>query len=310
MKRSAALAAAIAALLAGCGLGSGKGADGVSVVVTRDFGVRTVGSARVAKTPGSETVMRFLQRKFTVRTRYGGGFVQAIDGLSGGSEGGRPVDWFYYVNGIEADQGAAATKLHAGDRVWWDRHDWGAARGVPAVVGSFPEPFRSGAGGKRLPTQIACTDDAGAACAEAKSRLAAVGVKIASSAFGTGGGTETLRVLVGPWSSLRADPVARRIELGPGTSGVFATFSGEGRRLTVLDDRGRDGASLGAGGGLVAATRLRDQQPTWVVTGTDAAGALAAARALRENVLRNRFALAVEGSSSLPVPVGPEGPVS
>ena len=310
MKRSATLAAALAALLAGCGLGSGKGADGVSVVVTRDFGVRSVGSARVAKTPGSETVMRFLQRKFTVRTRYGGGFVQAIDGLSGGEEGGRPVDWFYYVNGIEADQGAAATKLHAGDRVWWDRHDWGAARGVPAVVGSFPEPFRSGAGGKRLPTQIACTDDAGAACGEAKSRLAAVGVKIASSAFGTGGGTETLRVLVGPWSSLRADPVARRIEQGPGTSGVFATFSGEGRRLTVLDDRGRGGARLGAGGGLVAATRLRDQQPTWVVTGTDAAGALAAARALRENVLRNRFALAVEGSRSLPVPVGPEGPVS
>jgi hypothetical protein len=308
--RSARLAVALAALLAGCGLGSGKGAEGVSVVVTRDFGVRSVGSARVAKTPGSETVMRFLQRKFTVRTRYGGGFVQAIDGLSGGSEGGRPVDWFYYVNGIEADQGAAATKLHAGDRVWWDRHDWGAARGVPAVVGSFPEPFRSGAEGKRLPTQIACTDDAGAACAEAKSRLAAVGIKIASSAFGTGGGTETLRVLVGPWSSLRADPVARRIEQGPGTSGVFATFSGEGRRLTVLDDRGRGGARLGAGGGLVAATRLREQQPTWVVTGTDAAGALAAARALRENVLRNRFALAVEGSSSLPVPVGPEGPVS
>jgi hypothetical protein len=310
VKRSALLAAALAALLAGCGPGSGKGADGVSVVVTRDFGVRKVGSARVARTPGSETVMRFLQRKFTVRTRYGGGFVQAIDGLSGGYEGGRQVDWFYYVNGIEADKGAAATKLHAGDRVWWDRHDWGAARGVPAVVGSFPEPFRSGAEGKRLPTQIACTDDAGAACSEAKSRLAAVGVKIASSAFGTGGGTETLRVLVGPWSSLRADPVARRIEQGPGTSGVFATFSGGGRRLTVLDDRGRRGASLGAGGGLVAATRLRDQQPTWVVTGTDAAGTLAAARALREGRLRNRFALAVEGSSALPVPVGPEGAVS
>jgi hypothetical protein len=310
VRRSATLAVALTALLAGCGLGSGKGTKGVSVVVTRDFGVRTVGSARVAQTPGSETVMRFLQRKFTVRTRYGGGFVQAIDGLSGGYESGRPLDWFYYVNGIEADKGAAATRLHAGDRVWWDRHDWGAARGVPAVVGSFPEPFRSGAGGKRLPTQIACTDDAGAACAEAKSRLAAVGVKIASSAFGTGGGTETLRVLVGPWSSLRADPVARRIEQGPGTSGVFATFADEGRRLRVLDDRGRGGAGLGAGGGLVAATRLREQQPTWVVTGTDAAGTLAAARALREDSLRNRFALAVEGSSSLPVPVGPKGAVS
>jgi Domain of unknown function (DUF4430) len=306
--RAALVLAVLASVaFAGCGLGSGKGADGVSVVVTRDYGERTVGSAGVAKTPGSETVMRFLERKFKVQTRYGGGFVQSIDGLAGGYDGGRPVDWFYYVNGIEAAKGAAATRLHAGDRVWWDRHDWGAARGVPAVVGSFPEPFRSGAEGKRLPLQVACTDDAGPACEEAERRLVAVGVKAGSSAFGTGGGTETLRVLVGPWKSLRADPVSRRIEQGPGTSGVFARFSSDGRHLTVLDDRGRRGASLGAGAGLVAATRLREQQPTWVVTGTDAAGTLAAARALREGALRNRFAVAVEDSRTLPVPVGNEG---
>lgn len=302
------LATALACLLAsGCGLGSGKGADGVSIVVTRDFGERTVGSARVDKTPGSETVMRFLERRFKVRTRYGGGFVQSIDGLSGGVDAGRPVDWFYYVNGIEADQGAAASKLHAGDRVWWDRHDWGAAHGVPAVIGSFPEPFLSGTQGKRLPTQIACTDDAGQACDVAKDRLAAVGVKAGSSAFGTGGGTETLRVLVGPWRSLRADRVVRRIEQGPQHSGVFATFTSDGSTLRLLDGRGRTGAPLGAGAGLVAATRLRDQQPTWVVTGTDAAGALAAARALREDALRNRFALALRGSSALPVPAGAAG---
>ena len=297
-------------LLAGCGLGSGEGASGVSVSVTRDFGERQVGSAKAEETKGSETVMRFLERSFRVRTRYGGGFVQSIDGLSGGSEGGRPVDWFYYVNGIEASKGAAATKLHGGDRVWWDRHDWGAARAVPAVVGSFPEPFRSGREGKRLPTQISCTDDAGAACAEAKRRLAASGVRITSSAFGTGGGPQLLRVLIGPWRSVRADPVARRIERGPGTSGVYARFTGQGSELVVLDGRGRPGASLRAGAGLVAATRLRDQQPTWVVTGTDAAGALAAARALREDVLRNRFALALADTRSLPAPVGPEGQAS
>jgi Domain of unknown function (DUF4430) len=295
---------ALALTLAGCGLGSGEGASGVSVTVTRDFGERTVGSAHADKTKGGETVMRFLERRFDVRTRYGGGFVQAIDGLSGGYEGGRPVDWFYYVNGIEAGKGAAATKLHQGDRVWWDRHDWGAARGVPAVVGSFPEPFVSGSQGKRLPTRISCTADAGAACAEAKRRLAAVGVRIGSSAFGTTGGEKLLRVLIGPWRSLRTDEVARRIERGPGTSGVYARFSGGG--LVVLDDRGRRGATLRSGAGLVAATRLRDQTPTWVVTGTDAAGTLAAARALREVRLRNRFALAVQDARSLPVPVGPE----
>ena len=45
--------------------------------------------------------MRLLQRNFDVKTRYGGGFVQQIDGVAGGREGGRRVDWFYYVNGIE-----------------------------------------------------------------------------------------------------------------------------------------------------------------------------------------------------------------
>ena len=93
---------------------------------------------------------------------------------------------------------------------------------------------------------------------------------------------------------------------------MFATLSSATvARLTVLDARGRGGAPLGAGGGLVAATRLRDEQPTWVVTGTDAAGVAAAARALREGALRNRFALAVEGSTlASRSPVGPEGPVS
>jgi hypothetical protein len=293
---------AVAAVAAGCGLGAGEGTRGVSVTVTRDFGARSLGSARAEETPGEDTVMRFLQRRFDVRTRFGGGFVQAIDGLAGGREAGRPVDWFYYVNGIEASRGAAATRLHGGDRVWWDRHDWGTAAAVPAVVGSFPEPFRSGAQGKRLPVRLACLPAAQAACQEAQRRLAAVGAKPGSGTLGTPGGPEVLRVLVGPWAGLRADPVARRIERGPATSGVFARFAAGGRRLLLLDSRGRARASLARGAGLVAATRLREQQPTWVVTGTDAAGALAAARSLTSRALRSRFALALSGGRPLRVP--------
>ena len=51
--------------------------------------------------------MRLLQSKYDVKTRYGGGFVQAIDGARGREGDGRRVDWFYYVNGIEAPVGAA-----------------------------------------------------------------------------------------------------------------------------------------------------------------------------------------------------------
>ena len=62
---------------------------------------------------------------------------------------------------------------------------------------------------------------------------------------------------------------------------------------------------LGAGTGLIAATGEHEQQTTWVVTGTDAAGMLAAARALDAGTLSHRFALAVGPSLTLPLPVVP-----
>ena len=295
------IACALAAALAGCGVGAGEGADGISITVTRDYGAATLGTARAEKAPGGETVMRFLQRRFEVETRYGGGFVQSIDGLSAGREAGRPQDWFYYVNGIEAGEGAAATKLRAGDRVWWDRHDWSAAMRVPAVVGSFPEPFRSGTAGKRFPVQVVCSDGAGSACDEVKRRLSDAGIDFGAAAFGSPPGELTLRVVVGPWRELRSDLVAGRLEQGPGATGVFARPARD--RIALLDDRGRTTRTLRAGGGLVAATRLRDKSPTWVLTGTDAAGTLAAARSLSERTLRNRFALAQDGHRAIALPV-------
>src|SRR5947199_9924349 len=137
MCRRSPLAALVAAVLAagaaGCGLGPGAGTSNVSVTVTRNFGGRQVGRATEGRVPGSETVMRMLERSFRVRTRYGGGFVQSINGLSGDSA---RRDWFYYVNGIQAPAGAAATAVHRGDRIWWDLHDWTATETIPAVVGS------------------------------------------------------------------------------------------------------------------------------------------------------------------------------
>ena len=50
--------------------------------------------------------MRFLVRGRKVDTRYGGRFVQAIDGLSGAGDSGRS-DWFFFVNGIWSEEGAA-----------------------------------------------------------------------------------------------------------------------------------------------------------------------------------------------------------
>ena len=52
-------------------------------------------------------MIRFLDREADITTRYGGGFVQSIDGLAGAGAGGRRYDWFFYVNGIESPVGAA-----------------------------------------------------------------------------------------------------------------------------------------------------------------------------------------------------------
>jgi hypothetical protein len=299
----AAAALCAAALVAsGCGFGAGKGSADVRVTVTTDFGGRRVGAATTSKTPGGETVMRFLQRNFRVQTRYGGGFVQAIDGLSG-SRVGEQLDWFYYVNGIEASVGAAAMRLHPGDRVWWDRHDWTAAMRVPAVVGSFPEPFRSGSGGKRFPVRIECVRVGGAACTTTRDRLRAAGVDDAAVA-GAGGtaGKDVLRLLVGPWRVIRADPALQQLQRGPSASGVYVRPSASGGSVALLNASGRPAGTLAPGSGLIAATRIGDQQPTWAITGVDDAGALAAARALTPASLHDRFAAAVSGGAVRSVP--------
>src|ERR1035437_8680075 len=254
--------------VAGCGLGAGPTPSAVQLTVTRDFGRRTLAHTGALKLRGQETAMSLLMRNYTVATRFGGGFVQSVDGLAGGQEGGAPVDWFYYDNGVEATKGAAATDVHAGDRVWWDRHDWSQTPDVPAVVGSFPEPFLDGLAGKRLPGRIECESVTGYACRTVTARLRAAGVPAAVAALGSVGGPLPLRVLVGRWASIGADAGAVTVERGPRVRGVYARFSSDGRTLTPLDQDGRAQTPLSAGAGLIAAVRHAEDAPVWLVTGT------------------------------------------
>jgi hypothetical protein len=299
------LALAAQAALAGCGLGPGRAPTGVRLTVTRDFGARVLLPTRAPKVRGQETVMSLLARNAKITTRYGGGFVEAIDGLSGGSEAGEPIDWFYYVNGVEATKGAAETNVHRGDAIWWDRHDWSQADTVPAVVGSFPEPFLSGIGGKRLPVRVECVQPLAEACQTARRRLRSVSVPAAVAAMSSGYSPHTLRLVVGLFSAISADPSARRLEQGPRSSGVYARFAPNGASLTLLDAHGRATRTLGAGAGFVAATRRGDDAPVWLVTGTDPTGLQRAAEALDEASLRDHFALVLpSGENALAVPEG------
>ncbi len=292
------LSAALAT--AGCGLGPGEDVGSVDLTVTRDYGAVPVLHRQLDDLTESDTVMRALEGSAEISTRYGGGFVQSIEGLEAQESVSGSLDWLYYVNGVEATVGAADYRLRGGESVWWDYHDWSAvAGGVPAVVGSWPQPFLDGYDGRRHPVAVECLGG-GAACGTARERLESAGVAVAS-----GSPDEAIRVLVGPWARLRDDPAAAQIEDGPRTSGVFADFRSQGGDY-VLRGYGEDGEaelSFGATAGLVAATRRFDAPPVWVVSGSSAAGVQAAAGLLGTADLSDRYAVAVEAGERTPLPV-------
>jgi hypothetical protein len=305
---SALLCAALAT--AGCGLGPGAEVGEVDLTVTREYGAVPVLDTSVSANE-SDTVMRVLEGEADISTRYGGGFVHAIDGVAEGQRDGDPYDWFFYVDGVESPIGAAEYDLGGGERIWWDYRDWAATNHVPAVVGSWPAPFSDGVEGERYPVAVEC-EGGGVACEETREALEREGVKVA-----VGEPEKELRILVGPWARVREDPAARAIEAGPAESGVFADFEASSLRsdtsevldrnldeLVALDEGGERAQRLGINAGLLAATSRFGGLPVWVVTGGTPEAVRAAAEALDAEHLRDHYAVAIENGKTTPLPLG------
>lgn len=270
-------------VLAGCGASQTASSDEIALKVTRDFGEEQLISLQHEPVPPAGGLARIFQRYPNTR----------------GSQS-------LFVNGILADKPAAELTVHGGDQVWLDQHVAGAAPRIPAVVGAFPEPFLHGSDGKRLPVRVECDEPRAGSCAMVADRLVKLGAVAGRSVIGRSAADDTLRILVAPWARLRGREFeADSIDEGPQSSGVYARFGDSARRLIVLDSAGRPARTLGAGTGLIAATREKDRQPVWFVTGTDAAGVASAARAFEQSVLLDRFALAI--SDDLPVAVPQPG---
>ncbi len=296
-------AALLPVIVAGCGLGPGESADGEAELrVTRDYGSEVLLDAAEDDPAESDTVMRVLDRETDLETRFGGGFVQSIDGIEGDTENGRSLDWFFYVNGIESSAGAAEVAMRPGDRIWWDYRDWTEAMRVPAVVGSFPEPFaQESQAGEPEPVRVECAGDQ-KACDEVEASLDDAGAEADGVGFPARVGA-AIRVLVGPWEELRTEPTAGLLDAGPAQSGVFAAFEREGQawELSVLDVAGGEADRLSSGG-LIAAMRPGEAPPVWLVTGTDDDAVDVAAGALNERDLRDRYAVAVTEGGARPAP--------
>jgi Domain of unknown function (DUF4430) len=294
----------VALVAAGCGLGAGADVGSVDLSVTREFGVVKMSEAS-GEANESDTVMRFLEGNDEIETRYGGGYVKSIDGVSEDERGGHPYDWFFYVNGIESPVGAAEVSLAGGEKIWWDNHDWSASEHVPAVVGSWPAPFTTGWEGHEPVVAVECRGG-GEVCATTEAALTKEGVKVANGGSAGGGAPKgAIRVLVGPWAKLRSDPAAGLLEKGPAESGIYADFEGSGSssKLVGLDENAEKAHVFGAEAGLVAATRHYEGPPVWLVTGGTGAAVRAAAGALDLADLRDHYAVVSEAGTVTPLPL-------
>jgi len=197
-------------VLTGCGGGESGHA---TLWVTRDQGAHVLLQRQV---PAGLTAMQALDRVTDITTRYSGRYVQSINGINGSLNARQ--DWFYFINGYEADRSAAEYRLRNGDVEWWDFRSWRNQLREPVVVGAFPEPFLHGYGGKRLPARVVYKLDAQRSAAERLARL--IGGRATRGAGVSTRNVNVLLLIPGKKPSLRAAGGA-----APGDSVVF-TFRG------------------------------------------------------------------------------------
>ena len=270
-----------------------------ALTVTRDFGAAQIGSVSRKQRPRVRDVMRMLERRLDVKTRYGGGFVESIDGLAAAQPSPRRL-----VLLRQRDRGAAAPprQLHTGDRSGGTSTTGAATDRVPAVVGSFPEPFIHGIDGRRYRRRSSAAPTSRGLQA-GPSELNAAGVPVAGQAIGS-------RVGTGPLARGRrhverrcAATRGRADRHGPARERRLRPLLRGRRPRACSTPPARSARTLGAGAGLIAATRRSSTAPTWLITGTDTAGVAAAAARARRAALRDHFALAVHGRQAIPVPL-------
>lgn len=149
----------------------------VRVIVTQDFGNELLLDEPVILNNGANA-LDALERVADVETKYGGGFIEAINGVrSQYSQTTVKKDWFFYINGMSANVGLMDYELSEGDVEHWDFHDWTFHAFIPAIIGDFPQPFVGGYGGKNLPTLVVYDESFRDAALDLAGELARMGVQ-------------------------------------------------------------------------------------------------------------------------------------
>jgi len=287
----------------------GSLSSAVTVVVTWDFGNEVLLEETVAIEPDTRA-MDVLQKVASVETKYGGGFVDSINGIGAGSEeaGKSPMDWFLYINGIASNVGAADYILGDGDVEHWDFRNWSYHQYVPAIIGNFPQSFRRGYKGNIRPTVVVYEAWLGSEAESLVEHLERAGILDVSAVSG-----DQLSGEVREQNNL--------IILAEMDSGVIAEINSAYKKLglsiyfdsgkiVALDADGNTFREFGSGSGVIQATQ-NPWQPkgvgagesvVWMVTGNDETGVRSAVEALMYQDFKYAYAVVISGGEIFRVP--------
>jgi hypothetical protein len=305
----------LAAIVAGCPAppattNNSGGQSRVTVAVTQDFGQEIILAKEVEIEDGTDA-MTALQSAAEVETKYGGGFVQAIEGLSSEyQDDSKKRDWLYYINGISLSLGARDYALHDGDIEHWDFRDWSYQPMVPAIIGAFPQPFLNGIKGEPKPTAMVYDAPFAEEAADLATKLEERGVTgvtlNGAEALSDGVKEQSNLIILGGADNgliLELNELHKKL-------GFFAYF--EGDKIVVLDSKGEPAGEYGAGWGLVQATQNpwspggvgSGESVVFIVTGADESGVKSAASLLiaDRDSLRYAYAVLVNNNDIVKIP--------
>jgi hypothetical protein len=280
---------------------SEKEADAITVrvVATQNFGQELIFDETLEVLPGT-SAMSALMEVAEVEVAYGGGFVNAINGVRSGYTGKdkTKTDWFFYVNGIQSNVGALDYELRDSDIQHWDFHNWSFHHFIPAIMGDFPQPFRNGYRGKTSSTIIVYSDGLKEDAESLERRLIRLGVSNVSTKR-TGEISEDEKessnlILLGTMDNVFVSELNQNWKrLG------FFSYSENGN-LVVLDAEGEVAAKYDSGAGLIQATQNpwnpngigACENVVWMVSGMDEAGVKDALDALVKYHIELQYAWA------------------
>jgi len=282
-----------------------------TVVVTQDFGRDLILEQKI-EIEADTNAMAALQMVADVETKYGGGFVSSINGISSEYEGAgkSKKDWFYYINGIASNIGARDYILRDGDVEHWDFRVWSYHQLIPAIISDFPQPFQSGYLDKLKPTSVVYEEAFSAEAEALAKKLAGYGVTEVSAIrcdllSDEAKGNSNLIIIAVPDNTLISELNNAHKKLG-----LYAYF--EQNTLIALDAEGNISGKFVNGCGLIQATQNpwnpkgvgSGENVAWMVTGMDANGVRSAAEVLTNNNdgLRHAFAAVISDKKVIKIP--------